>query len=142
MVRAAGEGPHMLQKSFAAVVGAVVAVAVVMAWQALTHMIDPPPTGMNWNDAAAVTAFMRAMPAWKFAVIVLGYGLAAFAGGWIASLVAKGRGWHAWVPAGLLLVGTFLNISTLWHPTWFPAACILTILAGAWLSGRVTTKKA
>lgn len=132
----------MMQKILAAVAGVVVAVAVVMAWQALTHMIDPAPSDMNWRDAAAVAEFMRAMPAWKFAVVIFGYGLAAFAGGWIAARVAKGGGWHAWVPAGFLLVGTFLNVSQLPHPVWFPAACILTILAGAWLSGRVAARKA
>lgn len=132
----------MVQKILGAVVGVVVAFAVVMVWQAGTHMISPPPADMNWRDAEAVAAFMRAMPAWQYAVVILGYGVAALVGGWVAALVAKASGWWNWAPAGLLIIGTFLNVSQLPHPVWFPAAAILTILAGAWLSGRIGRKRA
>lgn len=132
----------MFQKILGAVAGAVVAFAVVTVWQAGTHMISPPPADMNWRDAEAVAAFMRAMPAWQYAVVILGYGVAALVGGWIAGLVAKDRGWPTGVPAGLLIMGTFANVYSLPHPVWFPAAAILTILAGGWFSGRIGRKPA
>lgn len=130
----------MVNRILGAVVGVVVAVVVVMAWQAGTHMIDPPPADLNWRNAPAVAEYMQAMPAWKYAVVILGYGLAALAGGWVAGLVAKGRGWWNWVPAGLLIAGTFLNVSQYPHPVWFPAAAILTILLGGWASTRLGRK--
>jgi MFS family permease len=132
----------MFQKILGAVVGAVVAFAVVTVWQAGTHMISPPPADMNWRDAEAVAAFMRAMPAWKYAVVILGYGVAALVGGWIAALVGKDRGWPTGVPAGLLIMATFANVYSLPHPVWFPAVAILTILAGGWFSGRIGRKPA
>ncbi|HEV2081088.1 MAG TPA: hypothetical protein VGR32_01415 [Brevundimonas sp.] len=130
----------MIQKILAAVVGAVVAVVIVMIWQAVSALIVPPPTDLNWRDAAAMAAYMRGLPMWQFAVVILGYGVAAFVGGWIAALVAKGSGWPNWVPAGLLIAATFVNVSQYPHPMWFPAAAILTILGGAWLSGRTARR--
>ncbi|MBX9576612.1 MAG: hypothetical protein K2X07_13345 [Caulobacteraceae bacterium] len=132
----------MLQKILGAVVGVVVSVVVVMVWQAITHMIDPPPSDLKMSDPEAMRAYMESLPAWKLGAVIPGYGLGAFVGGWIAALVARGHGWHAWVPTGLLLVGTFANVYSLPHPIWFPAVAILTILAGGWLSGRVGRKTA
>jgi chromate transport protein ChrA len=137
-----GRAGGMVQKILGAVVGVVVAFVIVMVWQMLTHMIDPPPSDMNWRDATAVAEFMRAMPVWKYAVVILGYGLAAFAGGWLAALVARDRGWPTGVPAGALILGTFANVYSLPHPIWFPAVAILTILAGGWLSGRIGRRAA
>ncbi len=132
----------MVQKILGAVVGVVVAMVIVMVWQGGTALIAPPPPDLDWRDPAAMAAYMRSLPAWQFAVVILGYGVAAFGGGWIAALVAKGAGWPNWVPAGLLIAATFLNVSTYPHPIWFPAAAILTILAGAWLSTRVGRTRA
>lgn len=127
----------MVRSVLGAVVGVVVAFVVVMVWEMATHLISPPPPGLDLRDAAAVRDFMRAMPAWQSAAVVLGYGVAALAGGWIAGLTARRGGWPVWVPAAVLIVATLVNVSQLPHPIWFPAASILIILGGAWLSDRL-----
>jgi ABC-type microcin C transport system permease subunit YejB len=128
----------MIQKILAAVVGTVVAVVVVMVCQAVSAAVVPPPAGLDWRNAAAMADYMRGLPTWQFAVVILGYGAAAFIGGWVAALVAKGSGWPNWVPAGVLIAANFVNVSQYPHPMWFPAVAILTILAGGWLSGRLS----
>ena len=127
----------MLNRILGAVVGVVVAVVVVMVSQSISHLLFPPPPGLNWADAAAVRAYMQQMSVPAFLSIILGYAAAAFVGGWLANLVARRQGWHSWVPAGVIVLGTIFTVSQLPHPVWYPAATILAILWAGLLGGRM-----
>lgn len=131
----------MLNRILGAVVGVVVAVVVTMLAQMVVHAVYPPPPG-DYTKMEVARAAIEQAPALSLIGVILGYGLAAFVGGWVASLVARRGGWHAWVPAVFLLASTLLNVFLLPHPVWFPATAILTILAGAWVSGRFAPRSA
>ena len=127
----------MLNRILGAVVGVVVAVVVVMVMQSVSHLVFPPPPGLDWADAAAVRAYMQQMSVLAFLSVILGYAAAAVVGAWLANLVARRQGWQSWVPAGFLVVGTIYTVSQLPHPVWFPATAILAILGAGWLGGRL-----
>lgn len=113
----------MVRKIGAAFAGMLVLGAVVMTLQQVAGMIHPLPEGldpMSPDDAEAFRTHLEAMPSSAWAIGFFSELLGAFAGGltaaWIARDAARGLGG---LIVGLALVGSAINWTSFYHPTWF-----------------------
>jgi hypothetical protein len=135
----------MARKILGVVLGIVAAFAVVMLMEFVGHSIWPPPKGVNFKDAAQVTAMMNAMPAMAFQWLLLGWSLALIVGTLIARWVAKSSAAWIWASVAVLfLAATLANLLMIAHPTWFniEAALVLaTVLAALAVYYRSSLRK-
>lgn len=110
----------MLRTVLGIFVGLVCGVLIIAGWESFVHKIFPPPQNLNFADKEAIQAMMQQMPLNSFLFILVGYGLAAFGGGAVATTIhASKKIMPAMVVAGLLMLAAAANFVMLPHPTWF-----------------------
>lgn len=118
--------------------GAVTAFVVILLMQQLTLRMYPLPAGLDVSDPEALRAYAATLPLGAFLMVLLGYAVAALAGGFVAAAVGRGRR-PALLVAALLVFASIVNLRTIPHPAWFWAANLLVVgllpLAGAALAG-------
>ena len=87
----------------------------------LAPLLFSLPTDLDPNDPPALKAALEQMPTEAFGLIMLGWTVAAFAGGFCAAWLA-GRAWvlHASIIGAVVLFGTLMNIFVMlpYHPLW------------------------
>lgn len=134
----------MLRTLFALVSG-VFAMMIVITFVELANakFFFPPPTGMDWKDAAAVAAFAASMPAGALAMVLFGWLLGAFVGAVVAARITlRHRLPCALLIAALVVAGTIQSALTIPHPTWMVVAGVLLPWPLAWLAARLATRLA
>jgi len=132
----------MLKLVLSIVMGAVIAIAITVATDALFHAMSATPVPADVADPAAMGAYLAALPATALIAIVFGWTLSAFAGSAFAARFG-GRGrWPGWVVAGLFLLATAANFLMLPHPVWMVVLAVVAIVAAGWLGPRVATPAA
>jgi len=75
----------------AVILGLVTLFVVVFAGEFVGHTIFPPPPGLNPNDLESIKANIDKIPAGSFVSVLVGWAVAAFAGGWVAARIAPGE---------------------------------------------------
>ena len=112
--------------------GVVASVLVVMLMDAVVGRIYPLAPGTDLRNPESMRQAIAALPAGAFALLVVGWALAAGVGAYIAARFAT----HAYAVHGLIvalfvLVATVSNLARIPHPVWmWPAAIVLIPLAG------------
>lgn len=132
----------MGRKVLAVIVAMIVAWAIIMISQMLNVVFFKPPGADVMADPAKLNEFIAAMPASAFAVVLIGYAVAAFAGGFIATKMARNVGGgfvEAIVVAALLELGAILNFFVMMpgQPLWFVIASLLCFFPLALLGHRL-----
>jgi MFS family permease len=123
------------------VAGAAAAMIIITAFETGSAYIQPMPAHINPADKEAIAQLMNQMPLTYFLWLLLGYVVAAFAGGLVAALVS---GRHE--PRASMIVGIILTIGGVWnlmeipHPIWFMIASTLCYIPLAWLGFRAVRK--
>jgi MFS family permease len=120
----------MGRKILAVIVAMIVAFAVITIVQMLNTLMVPPPSSDVMSDPAKMREFMASMPASAYAIVLIGYVLGAFAGGFIVTKMGRqvSTGVTLVIVVGvLLMVGGVLNFFVLLpgQPVWFVAASML-----------------
>jgi MFS family permease len=120
----------MGRKILAVIVAMIVAFAVITIVQMLNTLMVPPPSSDVMSDPAKMREFMASMPASAYAMVLIGYVLGAFAGGFIVTKMGRqvSTGVTLAIVVGvLLMVGGVLNFFVLLpgQPVWFVAASML-----------------
>ncbi len=119
----------MGRKFLGILAGLMVAMLLVMAADLLSTAIHPPPAGFDYRDPAQVRAHAATVPLASLIVLLVGYNLAAFVGGWVASRAGKGaERVHASVGI-VVLLGTLFNLTIIPHPLWFAMTAVLSLIA-------------
>jgi uncharacterized membrane protein YeiH len=119
--------------------GVIIAIALIIVIQRIGHAIMPPPTGVDFSDPDAVRAMMREMPLPAYLAVILSYVIGTFGGGLLAGLLARETPiLYATVIGAFVLAGTILNVYAIPHPTWFVVAAIVSIVATAYFTSRVS----
>ncbi|KXK02931.1 MAG: hypothetical protein UZ17_ACD001001379 [Acidobacteria bacterium OLB17] len=122
----------MGRKVLAIVTAMVAAVAIIwIAYMIATIFPPMPPANIEYAREGDIAAYMRTYPTLAFVAIAIGYALAAFAGGFIATKM--GRRWsHGATLAiivGALLTAGSLATATFWpQPIWFVAVSLVIFL--------------
>lgn len=129
--------PIALRYALAVIAGAVVAFAVITAVEAVSHLLFPPPAGLDFGDPEQVHAYMQTVPSAALLLVLAAWLLATFAGGWVACKIA---GRHprvfAGIIGGLILAGTLMNLVMIPHPVWFAVLGIVAIVLVTFVTGQ------
>lgn len=128
----------MLRKLGGVVVGAVVALLLIVVLERAIRYVFPPPP-LDYSDPDVRRLLAMNAPAGSLISVIVAYAFAALAGAWTAVRVARDGAWPAWAVGGLLLLQTVLNVVSLPHPLWFTVLALAAIAAAAWTAGQLAS---
>jgi hypothetical protein len=118
----------MGRKVLAVITAMITAVAIIWVAFMIATMIAPTtPSQLEYVRNADLAAYMQTYPPSSFVAVLVGYALAAFAGGFVATKM--GRRWSpgltlALIVGVLLTIGSLMTANVWPQPVWF-------IIAGA-----------
>ena len=118
--------------------GMFVAFLLVVAVEYFSSMVHPVPEGFA-GTMEEMCQHVERYPNWVLAVCVPAWGVAAFAGTWIARRI--GNLWSFAIVGALLLAALVFNISKLPYPMWFKIANLLVIPGAIILGRRLSTRR-
>lgn len=132
-----------MRNTFAVVLGAMVAFAVVSIFDAIAGSMFSLPPGLDAGNQEAVTAAIEAAirnaPLRAILTIVTGYFVAAACGGFIAGKISSAPSNRASIIVGMLvLFATILNFTRIAHPTLMVVLGVLAPIPGALLGARLS----
>lgn len=132
----------MGRKILAVIVACITAMAIIMIFQMISTAAAPaPPKNFEYMTAEERTTSITSLPAMVFAIVLAGYIVAAFAGGFIAQKM--GRRWSEG-PLLSLIVGLLLTAGGIANffflvpgqPMWFTAASLISYIPMALIGYR------
>jgi hypothetical protein len=126
-----------VRRALAVLAGLGVAIGLIFAIEGINVLLHPLPSGIDPRDADALKAVMGQWPASALLIVLLGWGLGAFAGGRVAARVGGAKAGPARAVGLVLLVAAIYNMLTIPHPLWFWVLGILLIVPAAELGARV-----
>lgn len=130
----------MGRKFLAVVVAMITAVGIIWVAYMISSMMAPfYPKNMEYMSRDEIAAYMSTVPISTFITVLIGYAIAAFAGGFISTKM--GRRWSpgmslAAVVGVLLTVGALL-VTRWWpQPMWFILASVIVFVPVALIGYR------
>ena len=130
----------MGRKILAVIVALIVAVAIMMIVEMLNSLQLAPPTAEVMKDSAKYAEYMANGPARAYIVVLIGYVLASFAGGFIVTKISRQVTTGIALPiivGALLELGMIANIFMLpSQPIWFIVAGLLIFIPVSLLGHR------
>ena len=130
----------MGRKILAVVVAMIVAIAIMMVVEMANSMVIMPPSDDVMKDAAKLREFMANGPVKAYVIVLIGYVLASFAGGFIVTKMSRRESPGLTLPiiiGDLLELGMVANILMLpGQPIWFVVAGFLTFIPLSLLGHR------
>ena len=132
----------MTKRIISVVIGLAVAMGLVFAFEMVSGVLFKTPA-FDPRDPKTISDMMAAMPLAAFLWLLLGHGLAAFAGGLVATFVSGRKTVQAaLIVGGCLTVGGIMNlISIPYHPLWFMIADTLIYIPAAWAGFLIAKQK-
>ena len=120
------------------VVGAVVMWLVVAGIQFASHVIYPPPAGLDPMQTADMERILAASPVGALALVVVAWTLGAFAGGWVAARIAR----HPRVAAMLVALGVMAGVAGMiaalpHHPMWMSVLGLVLPIPAALFAAKL-----
>lgn len=118
--------------------GVIFAGLVIFAVQKLGHQVYPPPENLDTRNLEAMQAYIASLPIGAMLFVLLSYVVGTFAGGWLATKIARAPQMH--VPltvGGVQLFFGIINLAMIPHPLWFAIASVLIFLPAAYLGGKL-----
>jgi hypothetical protein len=107
------------------IIGVATGVGTVFLTDKISHMVSPPPEGLDYTDKEALVAYIDTLPMSVFLILIIGYGTAAFLAGLVASRIAgKSKKIVGLIAAGLIFVAGTANVIMIPHPLWVAAAMV------------------
>ena len=119
----------MGRKILAVIVALIVAVAIIALIQMLNSTMAAPMTAEIMSDSTRMRDYMANLPTSAYVVVLIGYVLGSFGGGFIVTKMSRQVSSGIGLPmiiAVLLLISGILNVALVpGQPIWF---IILTLL--------------
>lgn len=130
----------MGRKILAVIVAMIVAIAIMMVVEMGNSLVIMPPSADVMKDPAALREFMANGPAKAYIIVLIGYILAAFAGGFIVTKMSRRESPGTMLPiivGALLELGMIANIVMLpGQPIWFIIAGLIVFIPFSLLGHR------
>lgn len=126
--------------------GIVVSIIIIIIGEALVHILNPLPAGVDMNDPESFKTFITNAPISLHLIILCNYALACFVGGLISSSIAVDKKMNRAMSLGGIFMGVgMFSLISLAHPIWVVIASVFIFLPFAYLGGmiglRISTKK-
>ena len=122
----------MGRKILAVIVAMVVAVAIFMIVEMINTMVVAPPSDAVMKDPAALREFMANGPVKAYVIVLIGYLIGSFAGGFIVTKMSRRESPGLTLPiivGALLSLGMLANILFLpGQPIWFVVASLIVFI--------------
>jgi len=133
----------MGRKILAVIVGIITATAIIWIFEMISTMAAPNyPKNAEYMTREEWSAYLATMPAMSLAIILIGYIVASFAGGFVAQKI--GRRWSdgptlSTIVGVLLLIGGIANFFFMLpgQPVWFTAASLISFIPCALIGYRL-----
>lgn len=127
----------------AVIAGLIIAMVVMLSVEFLSMQVSPPPPGFTLNNEADLARLVEmASPASK-ALVVLGWALASFLGGWVAARLSRQHRLVAALAIGVLIViGVVFNTANIPHPLWMTVLGVLLPVPLAFAAARLASRRA
>lgn len=131
----------MGRKVLAVIVALIASFAVIMIVQMLNSLVVMPPSSDITNDPAKLREFMATLPTTAYVVVLVGYFLGSFAGGFIVKNMSRRESPGMALPlliGSLLTIGGLLNFFVMLpgQPMWFAALSLLSYIPAALLGAK------
>jgi len=128
----------MGRKILAVVAGVILAGIVTYAVQAIGHKVYPPPEGLDMKNMEAMKAYVSTLPTGALLFVLIAYVLGSFAGGWLATKIARTSQIHLPLTVGgVQLFFGIINLTMIPHPMWFAIASVIVFLPAAYFGGKL-----
>ena len=122
----------MGRKILAVVVAMITALAIMMIVEMINSVVIMPPSDEVMKDPAKLREFMMNGPVKAYIIVLIGYFLAAFAGGFIVTKMSRRESPGITLPiivGALLTLGMIANLLMLpGQPLWFAVAGLLMFI--------------
>lgn len=131
----------MGRKILAVVVALIVAWAIIMIFEMANSAVVRPPTLEMMSDPATLREFWNSVPTTSFVVVLLGYIVGAFGGGFIVTKMARqvSSGNSLSILIGvILMIGALLNFFVILpgQPMWFVVLSLIVFIPMSLLGHR------
>ena len=132
----------MTRKIIAIVIGVLIAVGIISLCEYITGKIFPFPPEIQYKDKETIRAFMENASVINYLMILFGYILGCFGGGFVASLInGKEHFQPAIIVGAILLVSGIMNIFQLpGQPSWFIITCLIIYIPSSFV-GFIIAKR-
>jgi hypothetical protein len=80
-----------MKNFYASLIGLVTTFSVMTLFEFVNSLIHPFPTGINTSDLNAVREFTSTLPISAFLVVIFGWAVGSFVGGYVLTKYAKRR---------------------------------------------------
>ncbi len=122
----------MGRKILAVVVAMITAIAIMMIVEMINSVVIMPPSDEVMKDPAKLREFMMNGPVKAYIIVLIGYFLAAFAGGFIVTKMSRRESPGITLPiivGALLTLGMIVNLLMLpGQPLWFAVAGLVLFI--------------
>ncbi len=124
----------MARRILAVFAGLITAMATFLIIEQIGSVVYPPPTGLNFEDKAAMKLFMESRPLGAYIIVIAGWLLGSLEAGFICHRISKHEG--TLLPAilgGLLTASAVVNFYLLPHPAWFVVVGIVMFVPAVFM---------
>lgn len=115
--------------------GLAAAVLLIAGISFAAHAMYAPAEAIDPNDAQAVEKFVASLPATAFALIVAGWGIATFAGAFLAARLGRSAV-YGFVIGAMVLIFAVVHMLMAPHPAWVWLAGIFSVVVTAFIAVR------
>mgnify|MGYP003580325004 CR=1 FL=1 len=136
-------GKAILRLVLGVLAGLVVMYIVIGGIEYLSHMLYPPPPGLDPMNTADIGKVLAAAPTAAIAMVVIAWAIGALAGGFVAAKVSR-----PWPRTAAIVVGAFVLLGVVGmimlapgHPTWMAILGLLLPIPMALIGARAARPK-
>ncbi len=127
----------------AVVLGFITMGVMGMIVETIGYVIFPPPPGLDPHDPESFAAAMKTLPIGALVSVTVAWGLATFAGAWVAARVAPGGPLAFGLGIGVLgLSAAVATMMMIPHPLWMWVVGVVEFLPAAYLGAWLAMPRA
>lgn len=114
--------------------GFIVASIVMLIFEFANSYFYPLPSDLDWMDTAAVQALTASLPWTAYILVLLGWMVGSFKGGWVASYLSGDTQYRTALALGIILtLAGVWNVILIGHPILFNVLAIPQFLIFSYL---------
>ncbi len=125
----------------AVIAGFSASIIIIIIGEALAHVMNPLPEGVNMNDPESFKIFIANAPVSLHLIILCNYALACFVGALISSSIALDKKMNKAISLGGMFMGVgMFSLISLSHPIWVVVCSVFVFLPFAYLGGKLAVR--